>query len=118
MASTIIAGIRHKLLEKFTSITAKFTVCDKVSSKLKLREIAKHGKAPRLIADLGVEASLIGGYACKLFKQFMASFDYDSRRFVESSDLAALESCFTMLKNPGRRGFFCYFSDGSCFLVS
>jgi hypothetical protein len=92
------------------------TIVRNVRGKLKLFEIAKPGKAPRLIADLGVEASLIGGFVCKKFKECMASFRTPGcySEYIESPDIASLTRVFDKLINLTDKMYFPYFSDDSC----
>ena len=90
--------------------------------KEKSDEIAKPGKPPRCIADLGVKASLQGFLPTKRMKHWSAEhplrLESDGRtaiiRFVETPDFAELTSVFRNLMNPPCDFYFVYFSDDAC----
>jgi hypothetical protein len=89
-----------------------------IKYKNKKDEIAKPGKPTRMIADLGVSASLQGFWLTKLLKQAMATqpirFDGIEMEFIAKPTPKALTAAFTKLLNPPGRMYFCYFSDDAC----
>lgn len=86
--------------------------------KLKKGEWAKPNKKPRMIVDLGVEASLMGFRVTHFLKCAQAEepifHNGGEIRFCKSPDLYALEDVFENLINPKGRYFFVYFSDDAC----
>jgi hypothetical protein len=92
-----------------------------VKGNVKTKEWAKPGKKARLVNDLGVKASLIGGYASDLIKTILSEMDdlISSKPtvFVKSPDHDALTLAFKELNNPTGSSYFCYFSDDSCYSV-
>jgi hypothetical protein len=91
----------------------------KVLYKFKKDEIAKPLKKPRSIGDLGVAASLQGFIVTSLLKKAMMrhplSFNGVTAEFIGSPETDTLKSSFGQLLNPDGLGYFCYFSDDSCF---
>lgn len=89
--------------------------------KLKREEIAKPGKYPRAIGDLGVAASLQGFRATELLKESMANNDVQVNggtiRFVKTPDPTVLQDVFEKLINPPGKFYFVYFSDDSCYSI-
>jgi len=88
----------------------------KVTGKMKKYEFAKPGKNPRLIADLTVVGSLLGGYVTKLIKRAQTSISFSSKlhtEFVAAPSFDKLTEAFTRLWSPGHNCFY-YFSDDSC----
>jgi hypothetical protein len=89
--------------------------------KLKKNEWAKPGKEGRGIANLGVEASLLGFRVTGMLKQAMAdnSFDYmgGTIHFCAHPSYDELRYVFDMLLNPPGRFFFVYFSDDACIAI-
>lgn len=90
----------------------------KVWYKLKSDEIAKPGKVPRMIGDLGVAASLQGFYLTKLLKEAQSSepilINGGRMEFISTPNPWKLERVFTRLLSPEGRFYFAYFSDDSC----
>jgi len=96
------------------------TFISKSNAKLKKYEWAKPGKYPRLIVDLTVVGSLLGGFSAKIVKQCMSTFTYSSKyrsQFIGSPQPNLLREVFTQLEYPEGASYFCYFSDDSCFSV-
>jgi len=89
--------------------------------KLKTTEIAKSGKYPRMIGDLGVAASLQGFWVTMMIKQAMASEDLIqgglTARFVKTPDPSSLCDTFAELINPSTTRFMALFSDDSCLSI-
>jgi len=88
--------------------------------KMKRDEIAKPGKYPRMIGDLGVAASLQGFRVTEVMKHAMAELpiDYKNGRleFVISPKEETMTTTFKKLLNhPGY--YFAYFSDDSCISI-
>lgn len=93
------------------------TFVTSVKGKFKKYEFAKNGKYPRLIVDMGVLASLLGGYAAMFAKHAMETFTYSSScvsKFVGCPSPDMLTDVFRNLITPVV-SYFCYFSDDSCF---
>lgn len=89
--------------------------------KLKTDEIAKPGKKPRMIVDLGVSASLRGFRLCEYLKIAVACeplYMYGGKfEFCKSPNPHILQRIFEELYNPPGRFYFVYFSDDACFSV-
>lgn len=89
--------------------------------KLKKGEWAKPGKKPRMIVDLGVEASLFGFRLTNYLK--LAQDGEPIRvnggviRFCKAPDMDALEDVFRNLIELEHRFYFVYFSDDACLSV-
>jgi hypothetical protein len=87
--------------------------------KMKKGEIAKNGKKPRGIGDLGVAASLQGFVYTGLIKEAFSKLDYVHNgvryEFLPSPNRAALKAVFQKLMHPPERGYFVCFSDDACF---
>jgi len=92
-----------------------------VTYKMKKDEIAKPGKYPRMIGDLGVAASLQGFRATYLLKKAMAAGPMQYRSatflFVATPEATTLESVFSQLINPPTKYYFVFFSDDACISV-
>lgn len=92
-----------------------------VTYKMKKNEIAKPGKVPRMIGDLGVSASLQGFRVTKFLKiaQAKNSIFYGGGeiQFVASPDPWQLENVFNKLLAPPGRYYMALFSDDSCFSI-
>lgn len=90
-----------------------------IAMKFKKDEWAKPNKIPRLIADLGVAASLQGFAVTGLLKEAMAAETFVYRgitiQFCKSPATSMLREVFHKLLNPLGVGYFVYFSDDSCF---
>jgi hypothetical protein len=90
----------------------------KTQYKLKTMEVAKPGKIPRLIGDLGVHASLQGFRLTKFMKLAMANntihINGGAIHFCPTPDPFSLEEVFDKLINPPGRFYFVLFSDDSC----
>jgi len=89
--------------------------------KMKIFEIAKPGKVPRMIGDLGVHASLQGFRLTKFMKHAMAAgpIEYLGGHivFCPKPDPFALEEVFRNLIDPPGNFYFVLFSDDSCVAV-
>lgn len=89
--------------------------------KMKIFEIAKPGKTPRMIGDLGVHASLQGFRITKFLKHAMAVEPFSYRggeiEFCPKPAPAALESVFRKLIDPPGKFYFVYFSDDACLSI-
>jgi len=83
--------------------------------KMKKDEVAKPGKYPRMIGDLGVAASLQGFRLTYLLKKAMAqapfAFQNGVFEFVATPEPTKLESIFAKLMNPPGKYYFVFFSD-------
>lgn len=90
----------------------------RVKYKMKRDEIAKAGKAARLIGDLGVGASLQGFWVTMLLKKSMEENPFlvngVTIQFCAKPKRAALTEVFERLIDPPGRGYFVYFSDDAC----
>lgn len=90
----------------------------KTEYKLKTMEVAKPGKIPRLIGDLGVHASLQGFRLTSFMKKAMANnvihHNEGIIQFCPTPDPFCLEEVFDKLINPPGRFYFVLFSDDSC----
>lgn len=86
--------------------------------KLKTMEVAKPGKIPRLIGDLGVHASLQGFRLTSFMKKAMANniihINGGTIQFCPTPDPFCLQEVFEKLINPPGRFYFVLFSDDSC----
>lgn len=86
--------------------------------KMKKFEIAKPGKPPRMIGDLGVACSLQGFRLTKFMKMAMADHPLHINggkiEFIPSPDPTSLERVFAQLIEPEGRFYFVLFSDDSC----
>jgi hypothetical protein len=86
--------------------------------KMKKDELAKPGKWPRMIGDLGVAASLQGFYVTDALKGAMASEPLRYKgfeiEFVKAPKQDALTRVFEKLLNPPGNGYIALFSDDSC----
>lgn len=93
----------------------------KVLYKMKKDEIAKPGKIPRMIGDLGVAASLQGFRLTKYLKDAMASevihIHQGAIQFCPTPSPDALATVFQKLIDPPGRFYFVYFSDDACLSV-
>lgn len=107
------------LLHTTTLFTRKWV--SEVVYKMKKNEWAKFGKYARMIGDLGVEASLHGFRLTGFLKEAQYNRDLIINGvnivFVKSPSQRGLRSVFNQLINPPARGYFCYFSDDSCFSI-
>jgi hypothetical protein len=90
--------------------------------KMKKDEWAKPGKYPRMIGDLGVAASLQGFRVTdylKIAESYESTYHNGIKsEFVKSPSQAKLRQVFSQLIQPDARGYFCYFSDDSCFSIT
>lgn len=93
----------------------------KVKYKMKKNEIAKPGKVPRMIGDLGVAASLQGFRTTKFLKNAQAAepvvYKEGTIEFIASPDPGKLEEVFAKLLDPPGRYYMALFSDDSCFSI-
>lgn len=94
---------------------------DHVLYKMKKDEWAKPGKYPRMIGDLGVHASLAGFRVTdflKVAESYEPTIENEIEiQFIKSPQQNVLRDTFSKLLNPPLRGYFCYFSDDSCFSI-
>jgi hypothetical protein len=94
----------------------------KVLYKMKKDEVAKPGKYPRMIGDLGVAASLQGFRVTGLLKKAMASEAFVYRdgtfEFVATPEPSVLKEVFARLLNPPTKYYFVFFSDDACLSIS
>lgn len=87
----------------------------RVTGKVKRAEIAKPGKATRLINDLTCEGSLLCGFVADQLKQCMAAYtEREYFQFIKSPNLDLLKITFDKLLCPEEQMFFPFFSDDSC----
>lgn len=98
------------------------TFIKKVSGKVKTKEWAKIGKFPRLINDLTVVGSILGGYFCSLIKNVMAEepFEYKNSKayFIKTPDKEKMTQIFTYAMNTSTEDIiFVYFSDDSWIIM-
>jgi hypothetical protein len=93
----------------------------RVKMKLKKSELAKFGKVGRVIADLGVAASLVGYRITHNMKDAMARpFCLSGRsefEFLIAPSAEGLQRVFDRLIAPPLESYFVYFSDDSCYAV-
>jgi len=92
----------------------------KVLYKMKKNEIAKFQKYARMIADLGVAASLQGFRSTDFMKKGMQRpFHYHGGtfQFVSSPKISALRRVFQNLIDPTGTFYFAYFSDDACLSI-
>lgn len=103
---------------KGVSVTDRLWLAGRVLYKLKKDEIAKFGKPPRMIGDLGVAASLQGFRITKMMKNSLASNDIEyaggTMTFCKRPTPEKLIDIFKNLLEPKGRYYFAYFSDDSC----
>lgn len=89
--------------------------------KMKIFEIAKPGKVPRMIGDLGVHASLQGFRLTYFMKKAMAdnpvAMDGGVAEYCPTPDPSKLEAVFDKLITPPGRFYFVLFSDDSCLSI-
>lgn len=89
--------------------------------KMKKNEIAKVGKYPRGIGDMGVAASLQGFRITEYLKRAQAnrSFFYKGGyiQTVKSADPFILESVFNQIDHPSGEAYFCGFSDDGGYAI-
>jgi hypothetical protein len=90
----------------------------KTAYKMKIFEIAKPKKVPRMIGDLGVHASLQGFRITDFLKKAMARRHIEINggkiEFIPKPTPSALERVFKQLIEPEGRFYFVLFSDDSC----
>lgn len=93
---------------------------DYVTAKLKKDELAKTGKAPRVIVDLGVPMSLVGFRLTKFMKNIFAEPLYihgGVAQYCDKPSHDALKHHFHQLHSPDLKFHFVFFSDDSCWAV-
>jgi len=92
-----------------------------IDAKMKTGEIAKFGKIPRMIFDLGVEASLLGFRLTSCLKEAMSDYTFEINGghvcFCKTPNPFALQDAFDQLIAPRGRFFFLFFSDDSCLSI-
>jgi hypothetical protein len=87
--------------------------------KMKSDELAKPGKWPRMIGDLGVEASLKGFRVTSYIKEAMnrrpfRPYEWSEIEFVKAPTHQRLRETFKKLEDPVHGLYFVYFSDDAC----
>lgn len=91
----------------------------KVLYKMKRDEIARPGKVPRMIGDLGVAASLQGFVLTKLLKMAQEENPLHVNggviAFCSTPAMDRLQDVFDNLLSPAGKFYMVYFSDDSCF---
>jgi hypothetical protein len=89
--------------------------------KMKIFEIAKVGKVPRVIGNLGIPASLQGFRVSNYIKMAMALEPVEINggliEFCPKPAPAALKRVFEQLIDPPGRFYFVLFSDDSCLCI-
>lgn len=88
--------------------------------KVKKDEYAKMYKYIRMIGDLGCPASLQGFRVTKFIKEAQEvplNMNSTTFEYIKSPSLEALTHVFENLISPKQNGYFCYFSDDSCYSV-
>jgi len=92
-----------------------------IEYKMKIFEIAKPGKVPRMIGDLGVHASLQGFRITKFLKMAMASAPLrylgGEIEFCPKPNPLDMVRIFQKLIDPPGRYYFVYFSDDACLAI-
>jgi hypothetical protein len=91
-----------------------------VTYKLKKDELAKNGKYPRMIGDLGVAASLQGfrlTYFLKTAQEQTIFINGGHIEFMKKPSTEGLTHVFDSLISPVGRFYFVCFSDDSCFSI-
>jgi hypothetical protein len=85
---------------------------------MKPDEWAKPGKYPRLVFNLGVEASLQGGFLLEIAKSCMCGVDIHFMggriRIIKKVTYDEILYCFDQMINLTDRYFYCIFSDDAC----
>ena len=93
----------------------------RVIYKMKKNEIAKPGKVPRMIGDLGPAASLQGFRVTKFLKIAQSSEPLEylggTIEFIATPNPFTLKRVFQNLLEPPGRFYMAYFSDDSCLSV-
>lgn len=92
-----------------------------VLAKLKKAETAKNGKAPRIILDMGIPASLEGFRVTQFMKEaldgVLIPIDDGHVEFCKAPSPTRLREVFERLMNPPGRFYAVVHSDDSCFSV-
>jgi len=92
-----------------------------IEAKMKGGEIAKPDSIPRMIFDLGVEASLLGFRITEALKDAMRDLPIYVNggviQFIKTPNPFVLERVFDQLICPDGRFYFAYFSDDSCLTI-
>jgi len=84
-----------------------------VLGKIKIEELAKPGKYPRLFTSLGSTSILKAGFLIDIVKECMRHTPgFLEMDFIKSPDYDDLSRVFANLINP-TNGYFCFFSDDS-----
>ena len=92
-----------------------------VTAKMKKDELAKYGKAPRIIVDLGVPMSLVGFRLTKFIKNVFAEeliINGGIGQYCDKPSHDKLQYHFEQLLKPIGLFHFVYFSDDSCWSVT
>jgi hypothetical protein len=98
---------------------------ERIEYKLKSGELLRSGKAPRAIADLTTEGSLVGGYLMDNVKNvfsipYTVQHGFTSQahiQFIKVPNLDMLDEVFDNLVR-GKDNYFYFFSDDSCIGVT
>lgn len=84
-------------------------------------ELAKIGKVPRIVVDIGVEASLVGAWLAKTIKAAQSTHPYKSAslhaHFIPAATYADLKRGFDILRQPTVKYTAIVFSDDACLAV-
>lgn len=84
-------------------------------------ERAKMGKRPRLVVDLGVEASLVGAWITKWYKHQQSSHPYIDQHtavhFIPASTYSNLSAAFTYIQDPPRTYTALVYSDDAVLAI-
>jgi hypothetical protein len=94
------------------------THTERVAYVIKPMEVLAKGKYVRAIGDLGVAASARAAFIVDYAKEIMTeSIEVNDIEcvFIPGPRPKDLNLAFTKLLNPNKKGFFCFFSDDSCF---
>lgn len=111
----------HNILDGDNTVSGNWVRRNRAIWKMKKGEWAKHMKKPRMIVDLGVEASLLGFRITNYLKIAQDSEPIHLNggviRFCKAPDMHALEDVFDNLINLKYKFYFVYFSDDACLSV-
>jgi hypothetical protein len=92
-----------------------------VTYKMKKGEIAKPGKVPRMIGDMGVTASLQGFRVTNHLKNAQAAhpiyINGGMMEFIKSPNPHTMKRVFNHLMHPPGRFYMAIFSDDACFSI-
>jgi len=107
-----------EVLEEGRSMGLIWTEAHRLAYKVKKAEMAKAGKVPRCIGDLGVPSSLQGAFITKLMKHALEEKPYVSGNatstFCAKPSPRSLQTVFDSMLTPTLAYDFVYFSDDAC----